>query len=204
MVQFLSLISPAKFDSWPPGSAINEDDHQLRLQLRLDLQNATLVADSTSTPTLDEPKLVERLTNDKWFHILVVSTGDAHETAGTENSERLLTLFTSPAENQIFVENSPSSSTYVWRYGLVQLLPQILLSPTGGWSASLQHDAIKLSPHSDPSHASSSVTVDLGNGTVVVDWTGSPPVRLRLTSLKCYQLPGIAVSVRTVHSSVKG
>jgi hypothetical protein len=154
------------------------------------------VADSISTPALDESRLVERFTNDGWFHILILSTEEAHETASKECTERLFTLFTSPHDNQMFFENSPGCTTYVWRYGLIQLLPHILKSQTGGLSASFQHDAMKFSPHSDPSHESSSVTVDLRNGTVIVEWTNSPLLRLKLKSLKCYQLPGTAVKVR--------
>jgi hypothetical protein len=194
VVQFLSLIGPVEFDSpLPTGSGFNEDERQLQL----DLQNTTLVADSTSTPALDESRLVERLTNDDWFHILILSTEEAHETASTESTERLITLFTSPRDNQMFFENSPGCTTYVWRYGLVQLLPHILTSQTGGLSASFQHEAIKFSPHNDPSHESSSVTVDLKNGTVIVEWTGSPLLWLKLKCLKCYQLPGTAVKTCT-------
>jgi hypothetical protein len=47
----------------------------------------------------------------------------------------------------------------------------------GGLSASFQHYAIKHFPHSDSSHESSIVTVDLKNGTVVVEWAGSPLLR---------------------------
>jgi hypothetical protein len=180
----------------PPGSGFDEDERQLQL----DLQNATLVADSTSTPALDEPQLVERLTNDKWYHILILSTEEAHETASTESTERLIALFTSPQEHRIFLE-SPGCTEYVWRYGLIQLLPHISTSQTGGLNASFQHDAIKFSPHNDQIHESISVTVNLGNGTVVVEGTGSPLLRLKLKSLKCYQMPGTAVKSYTVHSA---
>lgn len=172
----------------PGGSPFNEDERQLQL----DLQNATLVADSILTPALDESRLVERLTNVNWFHILILSTEEAHETASTESTERLITLFTSPHDKQIWFENTPGFTMYAWRYGLVQLLPYILTSQTGGLSASFQHDTIKLSPYSDPSHESSSVTVDLRNGTVIVEWADSPLLLLKLKSLKCYQMPGTA------------
>lgn len=192
MVQFLSLIGPVEFDSpLPTGPRFNEDEHQLQL----DLQNATLVADSMLTPALDGSRLVERLTNDDWFHILILSTEEAHGTASTESTERLFTLFTSPPDKQMFFEDFLRGTTYVWRYGLIQLLPHILTSQTGGLSASFQHDAIKFSPHNDPSHKSSSVIVDLSNGTVIVEWTGSPLLRLKLKCLKCYQLPGTAFKV---------
>ncbi|KAE9377605.1 hypothetical protein N431DRAFT_434782 [Stipitochalara longipes BDJ] len=191
--QFLSLIGPVAFDSsLPAGSGFNEDERQLQL----DLQNATLVVDSISTPALDESRLVERLTNNDWFHILILSTEEAHETSSMESTERLITLFTSPHHNQMVLENSPGFTTCVWRYGIIQLLPNILMSQTGGLSASFQHDAIKFFPHNNPSHESSSVTVDLKNDTVIVEWTGSSLVRLKLKGLKCYQLPGTAVKVR--------
>lgn len=194
VVQFLSLIGPVEFDSpLPTGFGFNED----KRQLLLDLQNAILVADSISTPALDETRLVERLTNNDWFHILILSTEEVHETASTESTERLITLFTSPRDNQMLIENAPGCPTYVWRYGLVQLLPYILTSQTGGLSVSFQHDSMKFSPHNDPSHESNSVTVDLKNSTVIVEWTGSPLLRLKLKSLKCYQLPGTAV--KAVH-----
>ena len=71
----------------------------------------------------------------------------------------------------------------------------------GGLSANFQRDAIKLFPHSDSSHESSIVTVDLKNGTVVVEWAGSPLLRLKLKSLKCLQMPGTAT---TLTKSSKG
>jgi len=172
----------------PVGAGFNLFERQLQL----DLQNATLVADSTSIPALDESNLLERLTNDKWFHILILSAEEPNETASTESTERLITLFTSPHDKEMVFQNSPGGDTYVWRYGLVQLLPHILTSQTGGLGASLQHDAIKFS-HSDPKHESSSVTVDIRNGTVMVEWTGTPSLRLKLKSLKCYHLAGTAV-----------
>ena len=194
VVQFLSLIGPVEFDSpLPTDSGFNEDERQVQL----DLQNAALVADSLSDPALDGSRLVERLTNDNRFHILILSTEEAHGTASMESTERLFTLFTSPPDKQMFFENSPRYTTYVWRYGLVQLLPHILTSQTGGLSASFQHGAIKFSPHNDPSYESRSVIVDLRNGTVIVEWTGSPLLRLKLKCLKYYQLPGTAVKVCT-------
>lgn len=194
VVQFLSLIGPGEFDGLLPTSS-GSNEHERQLQT--DLQNATLVADSTLRPALDESSLVKRLTNDAWFHTLILSAEEAHEIGSTESNERLIALFTSPHENQMFLENSPGCTTYVWRCGLVQLLPHILMSQTGGLSASFQHNAIKFFPHIDPSHESSSVIVDLKNGTVAVEWTGSPSLQLKLKSLKCYQLPGTAVKVRT-------
>jgi hypothetical protein len=173
----------------PVGAGFNLFERQLQL----DLQNATLVADSISTPVLDESKLVERLANDKWFHILILSAEEANGTASTESTERLITLFTSPHDKEMVFQNSPGGDTYVWRHGLVQLLPHILTSQTGGLGASLQHDAIKFSPHSDPKNESSSFTVDLRNDTVMVEWTGIPSLRLKLKSLKCYHLTGTAV-----------
>lgn len=197
VVQFLSLLGAVDFDSLlPPGSGLDERE----LQLQLDLQNATLVADSVSTSVLDECKLVERLTNDKWYHILILSTEEAHEPASTDSTERLLALFTSPHENQILWQNSPGCTSYAWRYGLVQLLPHILTSQTGGLSASFQHEAIKFSPHNESSQNSSNITVDLKNGTVIVEGIGSPLLRLKLKSLKCYQMPGTAIKIHTVHS----
>ena len=83
--------------------------------MQLDLQNAALVADSLSTPALDGSRLVERLTNDNRFHILILSTEEAHGTASMESTERLFTLFTSPPDKQMFFENSPRYTTYVWR-----------------------------------------------------------------------------------------
>lgn len=189
VVHSLSLIGPVEFDSLVPGgSPFNEDERQLQL----DLQNATLVADSTSTPALDESRLIERLTNTDWFHILILSTEETPETGSTESTERLITLFTSSPGKEIWFEDSPGGTMYTWRCGFVQLLPHISTSQTGGLSASFQHDAIKLFPHSDPSHESSMVTVDLKNGTVVVEWTGSPLLWLKLKSLKCFKMPGTA------------
>jgi hypothetical protein len=191
VVQSLSLIGPVEFDSLlPGGSPFNEDERQLQL----DLQNATLVTDSTSTPALDESMLIERLTNIDWFHILILSTEETPETGSTESTERLITLFTSPPGKQMWFEESLGCTRYTWRYGFVQLLPHISTSQTGGLSASFQHDAIKLLPHSDSSHESSIVTVDLRNGTVIVEWTGSPLLRLKLKSLKCFQMPGTAAT----------
>lgn len=172
----------------PTNAKLNEEDRQLQL----DLQNAILVADSISTPALDEVKLVERLTNDQWFHFLVISTEEMPETASSESTERIITLFTSSLDYDIFYESPPVGIKYGWKYGLVQLLPYIFMSETGGLSVSFQHGVIKFSPHNDPSHESS-ITVDLKNNTVLVEWTGMPLLRLKLKSLKCYQLPGTAV-----------
>jgi hypothetical protein len=195
----LSIFGVVNFDSLlPPGSGFDEQERQLQL----DLQNPILVADSTSTPSLDESQLVERLTNNKWYHILILFMEEAHETSSTESTERLLALFTSSHENQILWQNSPGCTSYAWRYGLVQLLPHIFMSQTGGLSASFHHDAIKFSPHNDSSRDSCNVTVDLKKGIVEVEGTGSPLLRLKLKSLKCYQMPGVAVkthSVRSVH-----
>jgi len=108
VVQSLSLIGPVEFDSLVPGgSPFNEDERQLQL----DLQNATLVADSTSTPALDASRLVERLTNIDWFHILILSTEETPETGSTESTERLITLFTSPPGKEMWFEDSPGGTT---------------------------------------------------------------------------------------------
>lgn len=197
IVQFLSLFGPVEYDSLlPPGSGFDEHERQLQL----DLQNATLVADSTSTPALNESQLVERLTNDKWYHVIILSTEELQETSSTDSTEQLIALFTSPHENQILWQNSPGCTSYSWRYGLVQLLPHILTSQTGDLSASFQHDAIRFSPHNDSSEDSSNVTIDLKRGTVGVERTGSPLLQFKLRSLKCYQMPGTAVRIHTVRS----
>ena len=189
VVQSLSLICPVVFDNMMPGgSPFNEDERQLQL----DLQNATLVTDSTSTPALDESSFVESLKKFNLFHILVLSTQERPEAGSTEGTERLITLFTSPPGTEIWYEDSSGGTTYAWRYGFAQLLPDISMSQTGGLSASFEHDTIKLFPHSDPSHESSMVTIDLKNGTVVIEWTGSPLLRLKLNSLKCFRMPGNA------------
>lgn len=193
VVWFLSLIGAVEVDSLlPAGSRYSEDGHQLQL----DLQNATVVVDSIPTPVLDESRLVERLASDRWFHILILSTEEAHEPSSTESTERLIALFMSPHDKEMFFENSPTFNTSVWRYGLVQLLLHILTSQTGGLSASFQYDAIQFSPHNDSSLESSSVTVDFKNGNVIVEWRSSPLLRLKLKSLKCYQLPGKTATIR--------
>ena len=194
MAQLLSVISPAEFDrSVPVGW--NEDNRQLQL----DLQNATLVADSTSGVALDESWLVAELSNDQRFHVLLISAEELHDTsADKENYERLIALFTSPQDNQIPFWNCPGCPSYVWRYGFIQLLPHILTSQSGGLSATIEDDAIRFSPHQQLNDQSNSVLVDLRNGTVVVECVDSPVLRLNLKSLKCYKMPGTAV---TIHKS---
>jgi len=185
----------------PGGSPFNEDERQLQL----DMQNAIQVADTASTPALDVGKLVERITKADLFHILVVSTtGETQEQGSaspgsTDTSERLFTLFTSTSGKEIMFEGTPGCTNYVWRYGSVQLLPQISTSRTGGLTASFLDDTtFKLFPHnqsdSGSRHDSISFTVDLKNGIVVVEETGRPLLRLKLDSLKCFQMPGTAAT----------
>lgn len=194
MCQFLSLVDPVVFDH-SPAVRWNEDQRQLQL----DLQNASLVADSTSEATLDESWLVEKLSNDQHFHILLISAEEAHDNAAdTESNERLIALFTSPSESQISFWDCPGCPSYVWRYGCVQLLPRILTSQTGGLSASFQHDVMEFSPHDHPNHQSNTVRVDLKNGIVVVGWEDSAVQHLKFKNLKCYRMPGAAA---TVHKS---
>jgi hypothetical protein len=55
-----------KYDSLLPSSSGFDEDER---EVLLDLQNATLVADSISIPAIDESRLVEKLTNDKCYYI---------------------------------------------------------------------------------------------------------------------------------------
>ncbi|KAL5325920.1 hypothetical protein ACEPPN_007055 [Leptodophora sp. 'Broadleaf-Isolate-01'] len=202
IVQALSLIGPMDFDSLVPGgSPFSEDERQLQL----DMQNAIQVADTASTPAPDVVKLVERLTRADLFHILVVSTiGETLEQGsanprGTDTFERLFTLFTSTSGKEIMFEGTPGCTNYTWRYGSVQLLPQISMSSTGGLTAAvLGETTFKLFPHgerdSGSSHDSRSFTVDLKNGILVVEETSSSLLRLKLDSLKCFQMPGTAAT----------
>ena len=193
-------MDPAEFPSLLSASfGFNENERQLQL----DLQNANLVADLCSTPPLDASLLIKRLSNNDWFHILILSTREADGTADTECAERLIVLFTSPHDKQMPFDSSPGLTTYVWRYGLIQLLPDIIASRTGGLGASFERGTIKFSPHSAPSHESTIVTVDLKTGTVTIECTGSALLQLKLQSLKCYHLSGVAVTVR-VHLSGAG
>ncbi|PVH83797.1 hypothetical protein DL98DRAFT_569521 [Cadophora sp. DSE1049] len=182
IVQSLSLIGPVDLDSLVPGgSPFNEDERQLRL----DMQNAIQVASSASIPTPDVGKLVERPNKAELFHIIVVSTtGESQEQGiagpgSIDTSERLFTLFTSTAGKEIMFEGTPGCTNYSWRYGSVQLLPQISTSRTGGPTAGfLDDNTFKLFPHnqsdSGSRHQPANFTFDIKNGTVVVDETGGP------------------------------
>ena len=169
--------------------------HEDERQLQLDFQNATLEADSTSLAALDASSLVENLSDDQRFHVLLISAEEVHDSAaGTENTERLLALFTSPRDNQIPFWDCPGCPSYVWRYGFVQLLPHMITSPTGGLNASFQDGILRFSPHHE-SYETNSVTVDLKSGVVAINWVDSPTLRLRLKSLKCYRMPGSAAKI---------
>ncbi|KAH7407341.1 hypothetical protein BKA64DRAFT_412779 [Cadophora sp. MPI-SDFR-AT-0126] len=202
IVQSLSLIGPATFDCPPPGGPPSNEDVR---QLQLDMQNAMQVFSSTSTLALDLGTLVERLNNAELFHILVAdTTGEQNEEASagsgsTNTSEGLFTFFTSTAGKEIMCEGTPQCPTYTWRYGFVQLLPQISTSPTGGLTAGFLDDTtLELFPHNQSNlesrQDSTSFMFDLKNGTLVVQETGNSLLRLKLTSLKCFQMPGTAAT----------
>lgn len=191
VAQFLSLISPAVFDR-PVSVGWREDERQLQL----DLQNAILEADPTSPAALDASSLVEKLSDDQAFHILLIAAEEVrHDATDTKSTERLLALFTSPRDNQILFWDCPGCPSYVWRYGFVQLLPHIMTSPTGGLNASLEHDLLRSSPRHDQ-YQSDNVTVDLKSKAVDIDSGDSPWLRLSVKSVKCYRMPGSAAKIR--------
>ncbi|KAH8900560.1 hypothetical protein GQ53DRAFT_835549 [Thozetella sp. PMI_491] len=190
VAQFLSLICPVDFDR-PAPLGWHEDERQLQL----DIQNATLVADSTSQAALDAESLVDDLSNDQQFHVLLITAEEVHNNAAdAKSTEQLLALFTSPFDNQIPFWDCPGCPSYVWRYGLVQFLPHVITSPTGGLSANFQDGILRFSPHDD-SYRSSSITVDLKSGIITIDWVDSLVLRLSLRSMKCYRMPGSAVKI---------
>lgn len=123
--------------------------HDNELQLQLDLQASTLVADLATNPELDHNDLHETITAKDWFHVLLIRAEDleSKETAGGKKN-RLIAAFMSPPEKDMWREEGERQVGYVWRSSAVQIQPDLTMANSGGMSARVvSKDELELRTH---------------------------------------------------------
>lgn len=205
--------------------------HENELQLQLDLQASTLVADLATKPELDESELQETIMAKDWFHLLLIRGEDleAKGSAGGKRS-RLIVAFLSPLGKEMWREAGKRQVGYVWRSSAVQLQPEFAMANTGGMSARVVSEGLELRAHGTAVEQSTSIKVsmrqrladvvifetrpaDLDDTMGPVQRAGENPfqaaedenalglsegtstLRMRLTDLKCYRMPGKSLEV---------
>lgn len=205
--------------------------HENELQLQLDLQASTLVADLATKPELDELELEETIMAKDWFHLLLIRGEDLEAKGSAERKRnRLIVAFLSPLGKEMWREEGKRQVGYVWRSSAVQLQPELAMANTGGMSARVVSEGLDLRAHGTAVEQSTSIKVsmrqrlvdvvvsntrpaDLSDSTGTVQRAmdnpfqaaedenalglseGASTLKMRLTDLKCYRMPGKSLEV---------
>lgn len=208
------------------GAEVKYRFHDNELQLQLDLQASTLVADLATKPELDETELGETITAKDWFHLLLIR-GEDLEAKGPAEGKRgkLIAAFLSPPEKEMWREEGRRLVKYVWRSSAVQLQPDLAMANNRGMSAHIVSGLLELRAHGTAVEQSTTIKFNMRKRLVDIVGSGTRPgdpsdtigvvqraaeipgqaaedenalsmpeltstLRMRLTDLKCYRLPG--------------
>jgi hypothetical protein len=165
-------------------------------------------------PELDVEEVHKTIAARDWFH-MVLLRGQDLEVEGNSTS-RLIVAFTSPPEKEMWRPEGKRTLQYVWRTSAVQLEPDLAVANSGGMSVSVVAGALEFRPHEAAVKEGTSIKLDLtgrvvdieglgtglagdaGNESALGVSEGTLRVRMRLTDLKCYRLPGISSKITRV------
>ena len=205
--------------------------HENELQLQIDLQASTLVADLATKSELDETGLQETVTAKDWFHLLLIWGEDmeAEGSAGGKRS-RLIVASLSPPGKEMWREEAKRQVGYVWRSSAVQLQPEVAMAISGGMSAHVVPEGLELRAPGTAGDQCTSIKISTRQRLVDVVLLETRPadlndsmgtvgravqnsvqaardenapglsevtttLKMRLTDLKCYRMPGKSVKV---------
>ncbi|KAJ5966675.1 hypothetical protein N7501_002923 [Penicillium viridicatum] len=174
---------------------------------QLDLQAFTLVANLATTPELSVGKLHNIIAAQDWFHVMLIR-GEDLKVEG-RSSSRLIVAFTSPPEKEMWRPERKRSMQYFWRTSVIQFEPDLAVADSGGMSASVMGEVLKLRSHGGGEEDTMKVdlagkTVNVTLGTGLAEKAESKNVELseatstlviRLTDLKCYRMPGMSSKI---------
>ena len=148
--------------------------HDNELQLQLDLQASTLVADLATNPELGQHDLHEIITAKDRFHVLLIRAEDleSKDTAGGKKN-RLIAAFLSPPEKEMWREEGERHVGYVWRSSAVQLQPDLAMANSGGMSARvISENEVELSTHGTTAGNQSTIIIKISLRQRLVDVVG--------------------------------
>ncbi|TVY62774.1 hypothetical protein LSUE1_G009202 [Lachnellula suecica] len=200
----LCFLNIAQFVS---GAQPNYRFHQNEYQLHFDLLASALVANLATTPKLGVEELHETITVSDWFHVILI-WGEDLEVEG-KGTSRLIVAFTSPPEKVLWRPEGKRTVQYIWRTSAVQLEPELALADGGGMSASIEAGSLKLRSRGVAVKGCTSMKLDLAErvvdiGGLIIGLAGDSSgmrsegtlvMRMRLTDLKCYRLPGVSSKI---------
>ena len=148
--------------------------HDNELQLQLDLQASTPIADLATNPDLDRNGLCETITAKDWFHVLLISAEDlkCREKVGGMKS-RLIAAFLSPSGKEMWRQEGERQVGYVWRSSAVQLQPDLAMANSGGMNARVvSEDELELRNHGMTAGDQSTTIINLSMRQRLVDVVG--------------------------------
>ena len=148
--------------------------HDNELQLQLDLQASTLVADLATNPELDHNDLHETITAKDWLQVLLIRAKNlkSKEPAGRKKN-RLIAAFLSPPEKEMWREEGERQVGYVWRSSAVQSQPDLAMANSGGMSACVDSkDELELRTHGTTADDQSTTIIKLNTRQRLLDVVG--------------------------------
>jgi hypothetical protein len=179
---------------------------------QVDLQASTLVANLGTTRELDVEELYNTIAARDWFHIVLIR-GEDLKVEGKSTS-RLIVAFTSPPVKEMWRHEGKRTVQYVWRTSLLQLEPELAMANSGGTSVSVWAGALEFRPHGAGVMEGTSMKIDLAERVVDIKGfsagladcpTGNESalgvsedtltMRMRLTDLEVYRMPGVSSKI---------
>lgn len=163
IVQFLSLIELAVFNhGHVSGPRYNE------LQLLLDLQAASLVADLSAEAEFDGQALLEELNKEDGFHFLLLSGQKEVCKSDDDAGNVLLAAFLSQPGKQIRRERVRNRIEYTWRVSILQLEPELRISRARGIVFRLSDEVATFLASDDKSNDAAGLRLDLEKRSAVM------------------------------------